>query len=29
MMTQVRNKIQYGSLVLETDYFRYLFEKQP
>jgi lipoteichoic acid synthase len=27
MMTQVRNKIQYGSLVLETDYFRYLFEK--
>lgn len=27
MKTQVRNKIQYGRLVLETDYFRYLFEK--
>lgn len=25
--TQVRNKIRYCSLVLETDYFRYLFEK--
>ncbi len=25
MKAQVRNKIQYGSLVLETDYFRYLF----
>ena len=29
MLTQVRNKIRYCTLVLETDYFRYLFEKQP
>ncbi len=27
MKAQVRNKIQFCSMVLETDYFRYLFEK--
>jgi len=27
MKAQVRNKILYGRLVLETDYFRYLFER--